>query len=196
MMLNGSNCFPAILLRVCCSSVALREKTNKTAAEIVHIQFDPNTIFFNLMIWTWSSPLSYCISDFNNLKLAFDQSHSAWQLLTLNSKLNSCNVTHSGVKVGLQLGRILGLMLPDWIRTWTGQVQPPEARLRLQCHFASEIQVCAALQWQRWCSSAVDLQWYNAGIGTVALLNRPAVSSGMGWPSTSWSCLNMLFNIC
>ena len=155
---------PTVFQPFCCVSVVavwhFEKRQTKPplrlyTSNLIQIQF-----FFNLMIWTWSSPLSYCISDFNNLKLAFDQSHSAWQLLTLNSKLNSCNVTHSGVKVGLQLGRILGLMLPDWIRTWTGQAQPPEARLRLQCHFASEIQVCAALQWQPWCSSAVALQWY------------------------------------
>ena len=49
---------------------------------------------FNLIFWNWSSPQFQDIGDF---KLTIGQSCSAWELLTLNAKLKSCNMTHSGL---------------------------------------------------------------------------------------------------
>ena len=84
---------PAVFQPFCCvSNIALSKRANTAATVIVHFQIQ---LFSNLIFWTWKSPLFHDISDF---KLAIGQSHSAaWQLLTLNAELKSCNVTHSGL---------------------------------------------------------------------------------------------------
>ena len=77
---------PAVLQPFCCvSNVAL----SKHSCHCNYAQ--PNTIFFNLIFWTLCSLLFQDISDF---KMAIGQSHSAWQLLTRNAELKSCNMTY------------------------------------------------------------------------------------------------------
>ena len=74
----------------CVPNVVFRGRASTAAAVIVHTPKQ----FFYLIFSTWSSLLFQGISDF---KLAIGQSHSAWQLLTLNAELKSCNMTRSGL---------------------------------------------------------------------------------------------------
>ena len=158
MILNGSSCIPAILFNCCVSDVADRERTNTAAAEIVHIHLQ---FFYNLIVWTWSSPRFHGPAAFVT---------SSWHLIraTQPRTIKSCNVTHSGLQAGLQLGRVLGLILPEWLGTWTGQAQPAEARLGLRYHFTTNsswfklVQLCSG-------NVGAALQWLCSGICTVAL---------------------------
>ena len=89
MIVKGSCCIPAILLRVqrSTSDVCQCRRANTVAAVIVHT---PIQFVLNLIFLTWSSLWFQGISDF---KLAIGQSRSAWQLLTQpqNAELKSCN---------------------------------------------------------------------------------------------------------
>ena len=84
IILKGSCGFSAIQ-----SCVHFAEGQTQQQLVIVHIK---NQLFLNLIFWTWCSLPFQGISDF---KLAIGQSHSAWQLLTLNAELKSCNMTRS-----------------------------------------------------------------------------------------------------
>ena len=75
---------------------------------IIHTQIP---FFFNPIVWTWSSLLFLGISDFKLVRFTqpdIGQIYLAWQLLTKNGRLNSFNMTHSGLLVGLHIDSYSG----------------------------------------------------------------------------------------
>ena len=133
---------PAVFKSFCCLSNATLCRTSEGQTQLL-LWLYTNTIVFESNYLHLKQSLFHCISD-SDIELVI---HSAGQLPSRNAKLQSCNVTHSELSIGLQLRRVPGLKLLDW--TWTGQ--PGSLRRRLQWRDSE-----SALRSPRdssWCSS-------------------------------------------
>ena len=106
IILKRSRCIPAILLCV-------QHRIAYCQTQRLLWLYTPKYIFFlNPIVWTWSSLLFLGISDFKLVRFTqpdIGQIYLAWQLLTKNSRLNSCNMTHPGLLVGLHFLLLLWL---------------------------------------------------------------------------------------